>query len=130
MRHHILLATCFVIGMANTGNADTATDEIIFQLQSQGYSQIEVKRTWLGRMRIFAVGDGVVREIVINPVTGEILRDARTKPNGSAASAPIQSLGMSSEKRQNAGNNGNANGGKGQGKSPTKNGNKKAGDDD
>ena len=48
---------------------------MIQSLQSQGFSGIEVSRTWLGRTRIVATGSAGRREIVLNPNTGEVLRD-------------------------------------------------------
>lgn len=50
-------------------------DNIVSQLRAQGYSRIEVSRTFLGRTRIVATSDEIWREIVINPNTGLILRD-------------------------------------------------------
>lgn len=51
------------------------------QLREQGYQQITQGRTLLGRQRILAVRDGIEREIVFNPVTGEILRDFQSGPS-------------------------------------------------
>ena len=45
------------------------------QLRDQGYGQIEVARTWLGRVRVVGLRGAIRREIVVNPNTGEILRD-------------------------------------------------------
>ncbi|QIZ82609.1 hypothetical protein HFZ77_15160 [Thalassovita gelatinovora] len=50
-------------------------DSIVSQLKQQGYEQIAVSRTWLGRTRILAERGSERREIIINPRTGEILRD-------------------------------------------------------
>ena len=41
----------------------------------QGYSDITTSQTWLGRTRIIAIGEDSRREIIVNPRTGEILRD-------------------------------------------------------
>ena len=50
---HIVLATAAF--------AATAADQIVAQLRDQGFSEIEVERTWLGRTRILAqrVGAGL-----------------------------------------------------------------------
>lgn len=48
---------------------------IVAALRSQGYDEIEVSRTWLGRGRIEAEGPAGSREIIFDPRTGEILRD-------------------------------------------------------
>lgn len=56
-------------------SADGLSDSVLSQLRQQGYNEIEMSRTWLGRTRIVARRDGERREIIINPRTGEILRD-------------------------------------------------------
>ncbi len=50
-------------------------DEILRKLTREGYARIEVRRTLLGRVRILAEEDGRRREIVVDPSSGEILRD-------------------------------------------------------
>lgn len=50
-------------------------DEIVTQLRAQGFNQITVNRTFLGRIKIEAQASKLHREIVLNPKTGEILRD-------------------------------------------------------
>ena len=50
--------------------------EIVAQLQIMGYERFTIGRTLLGRIRIFAeLPDDDSREIIVNPRTGEILRD-------------------------------------------------------
>lgn len=61
--------------MASEAEAQSILDSIARQLREQGYSRIEVSQTWLGRVRFVARGNGLRREIVVNPATGEILRD-------------------------------------------------------
>lgn len=51
------------------------TASIEKQLRQQGYSTIVVSTTWLGRTQIEATSPSQKREIVLNPRTGEILRD-------------------------------------------------------
>lgn len=55
--------------------ADAAVEAAIGFLEAQGYQIVEVERTWLGRIRIEAVRGGQERELVMNPRTGEVLRD-------------------------------------------------------
>jgi hypothetical protein len=50
-------------------------DTVVAQLRAQGYSEITVGRTWLGRIVIGAARDGMQREVVLNRRTGEILGD-------------------------------------------------------
>ncbi len=55
--------------------AQSVQDSIIAQLQAQGFDRIEVSRTLLGRVVLNATSNRLERELVFNPVTGEILRD-------------------------------------------------------
>lgn len=55
--------------------ADGRVDAITQQLAAQGYDQIKVSKTFLGRVRVEAQRKGLEREIIFNPRTGEILRD-------------------------------------------------------
>ena len=56
-------------------SAQSVIDQITGQLRAQGFSKIEVSDTWLGRARIEAKSRDWEREIIVNPRTGEILRD-------------------------------------------------------
>ena len=68
--------------------AATYTDAVVSQLTKQGFYTIAVQTTLLGRVRILADrGDGQ-REIILNPRTGEILRDT-WQASGSATTMPI-----------------------------------------
>jgi len=60
---------------ASSAAADTRQDSIVAQLRAQGFTRIQISRTLLGRSRIVATSRTQKREIVINPVTGAILRD-------------------------------------------------------
>lgn len=55
--------------------AQSVQDQIVTQLRAQGFSEIAINRTWLGRIRVVALRDDLRRELVFNPQTGEILRD-------------------------------------------------------
>ena len=68
----IIFVQCAIFGAAQ---AETMEADLVGQLRAQGYGAIQVTHTWLGRMRIDARIDGFRREIVLNPTTGEILRD-------------------------------------------------------
>lgn len=76
-----LIALILVVTVAggSQGFAQSAGDKrvqaIARDLSRQGYREIEVTRTWLGRIRIEAKSATGEREIVVNPRTGEILRD-------------------------------------------------------
>ncbi len=55
--------------------AKTVTESIVDQLEVQGFDQITLTRTLLGRTQIVAFSTEYRREVVFNPHTGEILRD-------------------------------------------------------
>lgn len=76
MRRRVFLAA-LAGGMAAAGMAEARdrSDDIVRELKRKGYRVTEVSRTFLGRVRILATRDGGRREIIVNPVTGEILRD-------------------------------------------------------
>ena len=61
--------------------ADVFSENIVQQLEQQGFKSISTERTWLGRTRIVAEGDDGQREIIVNPNTGEILRDLMLTSN-------------------------------------------------
>ena len=71
----LLLAIALILGSALPGLADAITDRVVANLEKQGFTVVRIDRTWLGRMWILAERRDVRREIVFNPVTGEILRD-------------------------------------------------------
>lgn len=47
-------------------------------MQAEGYTQITLSRTLLGRRRIVATGPAGLREVVVHLSTDEVLRDAFT----------------------------------------------------
>lgn len=74
MRHFLVILVLTFSAVLPAG-AVTIEERIAAELMSQGYEILESNRTWLGRLRIVAENDEIRREIVINPGTGEILRD-------------------------------------------------------
>lgn len=68
----LLVAATMAAGPAR---ALDVVDAIVAELRSAGYAEIDVGRTLLGRTRIEASGGGAHREIILDPRTGEILRD-------------------------------------------------------
>lgn len=61
--------------VALPASADTAKDRIIVELKEQGFREITISRTFLGRTRIVATGRGRQREVVLNGSNGVVLRD-------------------------------------------------------
>lgn len=70
-----LFASLLLLMLPGTAAADRLTESITDQLRRQGYGEIVVSRTFLGRYRIVASTSKVEREIIVNPGSGEILRD-------------------------------------------------------
>lgn len=71
-------AAIFALGLAVQAApllAQNYEQAILAQLRQDGYEQITVTTTLLGRIRIVADGAQGQREIVLNPRTGEVLRD-------------------------------------------------------
>jgi hypothetical protein len=63
------------VALAGPATAQDVAGDIIAQLLQQGFTDVTSSTTWLGRVRILAQRDNDSREIVVNPRTGEILRD-------------------------------------------------------
>ena len=82
MRRRLILAAVLSL-LALPLQAGPAEDSIIRQLRDQGFAGIEVNRTLLGRLRITAQSRKLEREIILNPATGEILRDYWEERGGS-----------------------------------------------
>lgn len=79
-RNIMILGSALFIGLSVPVNAQSAQDQVVRQLQKQGYDTFRVSRTLLGRVRIVAKGAPGNREIVLNPATGSILRDYASRP--------------------------------------------------
>lgn len=56
-------------------DADRVRDRIVSILKEDGYLEIRISRTLLGRMRFVAMRSDARREIVVNPNSGVVLRD-------------------------------------------------------
>jgi len=84
----VLLAAAVLTGLAGASLARTVEQQVLGSLAAQGYVILEQGYTFLGRLRIVAENDRFHREIVVNPGTGEILRDyAVTLPRRSTSAA-------------------------------------------
>jgi hypothetical protein len=71
----ILIPLVIAAGLLGPPAHATTAEAIVAELREQGYRQIEIRRTLLGRTRIIATSPNYNREIVLNPSTGVILRD-------------------------------------------------------
>jgi len=90
MMRRILIRAALVLSLAvaipAAASAQSVQDTVLSELRQQGYTEISVYRTLLGRVRIEAESPQFYREIVLNPSTGAILRDYwRRKPGVIAA---------------------------------------------
>ncbi len=75
-KRQTLTALTFAAALAATPvAADEFSDRVVNWLEEQGFTHFEIKRTWLGRIKIEAYANGIEREIILNGRTGEILRD-------------------------------------------------------
>jgi TAT (twin-arginine translocation) pathway signal sequence len=81
----------FLLGLAGTTAlavvagpvlAASYADQVISQLTKLGFGGISVEVTWLGRIRIVGTRADGMREIILNPRTGEILRDVWSPVSG------------------------------------------------
>ncbi|WP_165937708.1 hypothetical protein [Antarcticimicrobium sediminis] len=90
--NRIVLALAVVLASAGIVRAEAVTDAITRQLRQQGYTQITVTRTFLGRARIVATSPDQDREIIVNPRTNEILRDYSESRGAGDATAPGRGL--------------------------------------
>lgn len=75
MRRRMIGTLIAALALGSPVRAADFADYVIRQLQAQGFTEFDTSTTLLGRTRIVASGDIGTREIVLNPVTGEILRD-------------------------------------------------------
>jgi hypothetical protein len=83
-------------GQTSAGQASAEQTRVERQITKQGYEVIYSETTWLGRLRILSVRGDILREVVIGPGSGEVMRDvvyeipglaveiakARVGPNG------------------------------------------------
>lgn len=72
-----ILVVAILLGPPAGAGGDGASpkDRVVAALQSEGFRIAGVERTWLRRLRIVAYSPAAVREVVMDPRTGEILRD-------------------------------------------------------
>lgn len=86
MYRDLAIVVLTLLTLAGPARADALQDSLVAQLEAQGYSSVTTRYTLLGRLQILADSPDGVREIVINPKTGEILRDYLQKPSRMAGS--------------------------------------------
>jgi hypothetical protein len=82
MNRRTLLLSLPALWLQAAGAMADVERAILRRLRAAGYGQISVSRTLLGRVRIVALKPGLRREIILNPNTGEVLRDLITTLDG------------------------------------------------
>ena len=79
-------ALCFLLLLAGSPLKAETVQDMIKILESEGFVVTDIGRTFLGRIRIEAVSDGFVREVILSRSTGEIRQDAVFRKEGASAS--------------------------------------------
>ncbi len=99
------LQTNLAAGAAPAQDRDLLT-RLVSALRAEGYDQIRTERTLLKRIRIAAGRAGDRREIVIDPRTGEILRDYSRERNGEMSAPGSDAILDAGEREGDAGPDG------------------------
>ena len=71
-------------------NAQDYASDVEARLTQEGFRIDSVERTLLGRVRILATKGSDLREVIINPRTGEVLRDLWVSQHQSESAQPQQ----------------------------------------
>jgi hypothetical protein len=88
-RREFLYGLAAGVAIATPVGAEGVVDSIVRQLKGLGFRTIVQERTLLGRVRIIATREDGQREIIVNPKTGEILRDLWTPVGGGPGAIAI-----------------------------------------
>ena len=99
------LLTILAAGAAPAQDRDLLA-RLVFALRADGYDQIRTERTLLNRIRVIAGRAGERREIVIDPRTGEVLRDYSRERNGEVSAPGSDAILGTGEREGDAGPDG------------------------
>ena len=69
------LASSLALGLALPAQANSLSERVERRLKRDGWDDIDITRTLLGRTRVTARKGETRREIIMNSRTGEVLRD-------------------------------------------------------
>lgn len=108
-----MLAGTMVVATSVAAFASDPVQAAIARLQAEGFRKIAAERTFLGRVRITAERRGQSREVVLDPRSGEVLRDL-TRVSDSDGSGKGRS-GSGSSGSGSSGNSGSGSGNSGSG---------------
>ncbi len=91
MLRHPKLLSLLLAGFlaAQPASAQSLAEDIALQMTRLGFVSVTIDGTWLGRVRVTGTRNGTSREIILNPNTGEILRDLWLDENGQMTAADI-----------------------------------------
>lgn len=108
---HVRSGVEIVVVSARVADRQSVQD-MITELTAAGFTYVEIHRTFLGRARLVAYSATEVREVILNPTTGEVLRDLAQESTGNL---PKQANGnaTAASENSNRGGNGNGNGNNG-----------------
>jgi hypothetical protein len=81
-RFMIGLAAALLAAGPAAAQDDRVTRSVLRQLEGQGFTVQQVRRTLLGRVRIVSSRGDLTRETVLDPRNGVILRDLATRDGG------------------------------------------------
>jgi hypothetical protein len=111
MKRRVFIASAMAIVASPVTEAFADfSDDIVAALRKQGYETIEVSRTLLGRTRILATAPWGRRELILNPRTGEILRDILTDAEGNVVPVGgVDTSGVSGDDHSGPGGGGGDN---------------------
>lgn len=112
---NVLTSVQIVIEAPKIAIRQTVQD-LVEELNVSGFTYIEIHRTFLGRARIIAYSATEMREVIMNPTTGEVLRDLALESTGDVPDNATIHANTASENGNKGGNgkgnSGNAGGGK------------------
>jgi hypothetical protein len=108
MTIRMLFPLVLVAGLCGTATfAQDLPDAFVAQLKEQGFAIVLVENTWLGRIRVLAQTDQGTREIILNPTTGEVLRDLWTPKQNAKGVKSADKPGSQAEAPSGSGGAGN-----------------------
>ena len=99
------LLTILAAGAAPAQDGDFLAG-LVSALRANGYDQIRTERTLLNRIRVVAERTAERREIVIDPRTGEVLRDYSRERNGEVSAPSPDGILGAGEREGDAGPDG------------------------
>lgn len=121
---NVLTVVEIVIEAPEIANSESVK-ALLEELKAEGFTYIEVKRTFLGRARIIAISATEIREIILNATTAEVLRDLA---QGNSVPNPEDETGSVEDTLPaNSNSNAHENHSSGHGNNPGVEGNNKGG---